>query len=181
VEQDLRAQWPAEREEMEAYPDEPQPVVDFDAVFIPDSPESVAMLAPQILYHDVSGLWLLGTSAWQSPQFLDQASDYTQGAMFTAGFFEESSRPGVASFVEAYRRRCGAAPGILAATGFDTIRLLSLLLHEREIRTRIDLRLALEDCSPFPGVTGDISFDGTGEVEKEPFLLTVHGSEFIEF
>jgi hypothetical protein len=39
----------------------------------------------------------------------------------------------------------------------------------------------MKDCAPFSGVTGDISFDETGEVEKDPFLLTVHGSRFIEF
>ncbi|HDR16505.1 MAG TPA: hypothetical protein ENN79_13685 [Desulfobacteraceae bacterium] len=175
------AQWPAERVEMEAYPEGPQPSVDFDAVFMPDSYEAVAMLAPQILYYDITGLWLLGTSAWQSPLLLEQASEYIQGAVFPTGFFHESKRPGVELFVEKYRSWFGSDPGILAATGYDTIRFLCRLLKEQEIRTRIDLRLGMQYCKPFPGVTGEVSFDETGEVEKDPFLLTVHGSEFIEF
>ncbi len=178
---ELYAQWPAEREEMEARLDGPQPFVDFEAVFIPDSYETVAMLAPQILYYDISGLWLLGTSAWKSSQLLEHASEYIQRVMFSAGFFDESTRPGVDSFVKTYRAWYGSDPDILAATGYDTIKFLLWILNQQEISNRILLRLAMKDCEPFSGVTGDISFDETGEVEKDPFLLTVHGSRFIEF
>jgi ABC-type branched-subunit amino acid transport system substrate-binding protein len=178
----IHAQWPAEREEMEAPSSEgPEPFVDFDAIFIPDSYETVAMLAPQILYYDITGLWLLGTSAWKSPLLLEHAWEYLQRAIFSTGFFDESTRPGVDSFVKTYRAWYGSDPGVLAATGYDTINFLMRILHDQEISNRMLLRLAMEDCEPFSGVTGDISFDETGEVEKDPFLLTVHGSRFIEF
>ncbi len=181
VEEKLHAEWPAEREEMEAYPEGPQPVVDFDAVFIPDTFEVVAMLAPQLIYHDVTEVLLLGTSLWQSQELLDQAAGHVQGAMFASGFFEGAGRPGVSSFVNTYRKWFGTDPGILAATGYDTIRFLAGLLAEEGAGTRINLRLAIAESPPFHGITGDISFDETGEVEKKPFLLTVHGRNFMEF
>jgi ABC-type branched-subunit amino acid transport system substrate-binding protein len=170
-----------DREEREGQPDRPQPLVDFEAIFIPDSYETVAMLAPQILYYDITSLWLLGTSAWQSPRLLEQASEYIQRSMFPTGFFEASTRPGVDSFVQTYRAWYGSDPGILAATGYDTIKFLLRILRGQKIRNRIDLRLAMKDSTSFAGVTGDISFDETGEVEKDPFLLTVRGGKFIEF
>jgi len=165
----------------EAPPEELQPLVDFEAVFIPDSYESIAMLAPQILYYDLTSLRLLGTSAWHSPLLLEQASEYIQSSLFPTGFFHESTRPGVNSFVKTYRAWYGSDPGILAATGYDTIKFLLDILRRQEIQNRIHLRLAIKDCAPFAGVTGDISFDETGDVEKDPFLLTVDGSKFIEF
>jgi branched-chain amino acid transport system substrate-binding protein len=169
------------RESVEGGSEVPPVSVDFQGLFIPDSYETVAMLAPQILYYDLTGLWLLGTSAWQSPHLLEQASQYLQRAIFSSGFFAESTRPVVDSFVKTYRAWYGSDPGVLAGTGYDTIRFLLQTLQDQKIGNRIHLRLAIKDCAPFPGVTGDISFDDTGDVEKDPYLLTVRGSRFTEF
>jgi ABC-type branched-subunit amino acid transport system substrate-binding protein len=65
----------------------------------------------------------------------------------------------------------------LAANGYDTIRLIKDILSKNVIRSRIDFQKALSG-NTFRGVTGEISFDSQGEVQKEPFLLTVYGREF---
>ena len=49
-------------------PDSPQPVINFQALYIPDGPERVGMLAPQLAYYDITGVTLLGTSLWLRPQ-----------------------------------------------------------------------------------------------------------------
>jgi len=117
-----------EDEEESIYPEEPQPIIDFDAIFIPDSFQRVAMIAPQLAFHDVLGVQLLGTSAWQSPKLVEMAKDYIQGALFCSGFVGDSEEPGVRVFVEEYRENFDADPGMLAAYGYDTIRLLKKVL-----------------------------------------------------
>jgi ABC-type branched-subunit amino acid transport system substrate-binding protein len=170
-----------EEEESRIYPDKPEPIIDFDAVFIPDNFQRVSMIAPQLLYHDISNVLLMGTSLWQDSRLIDMAGDYVQGALFPSGFFIDSSNPEGASFVEDYTSNFEALPGILAATGYDTIRLLSKLMKEKEIHTRRQLRRALLSCRDFEGVTGTISFDSQGEVEKEPVLLTIVKRKMILF
>ena len=44
------------------------PIIDFDAVFIPDTYQRVAMIAPQLAFYDVLGVRLMGTRLWHSPQ-----------------------------------------------------------------------------------------------------------------
>ena len=66
-------------------------------------------------------------------------------------------------------------PGILAATGYDTVGLLKHMMTFNSVRTRGELRDALLECRDFPGLTGNVVFDPDGEVEKEPLLLTIMG------
>jgi outer membrane PBP1 activator LpoA protein len=46
-------------------------VVDFDAVFIPDSSEKAGLIAPQLAFYDIDDVLLLGTNLWHSDQLID--------------------------------------------------------------------------------------------------------------
>jgi ABC-type branched-subunit amino acid transport system substrate-binding protein len=107
------------------------------------------------------------------------AKDYIQGALFCSGFVGDSEEAGVRIFVEEYRDNFDADPGILAANGYDTIRLLKQVLSDKEIRTRKDLVNALLGSQGFYGVSGVITFDPNGEAEKEPILLTISGNSMV--
>ena len=177
--QALREMRPPEQEESELEPEGPEPIIDFDAVFIPDNFQRVAMIAPQLAYHDVLDVQLMGTNLWQSPQLTEMAGDYVQDAIFPSGFVEMPGEPGVQSFVRDFRENFDASPGILAATGYDTIRLLKEVMALEGIRTRKDVQKALLEFQDFSGVTGDISFNSEGEAEKVPLLLTISGKGMI--
>jgi ABC-type branched-subunit amino acid transport system substrate-binding protein len=172
----LREMRTPEEEEITIFSEEPEPIIDFDAVFIPDNFQRVAMIAPQLVYHDVMDVLLMGTSLWQSPQLIEMAGDYVQGALFSSGFFEGLEDPAVKGFVQAYEANFDAVPGILAATGHDTIKFVQELIAQENIRTRRDLHKALFNYYFFNGVTGNMSFDSEGEVEKEPLLLMISGN-----
>jgi ABC-type branched-subunit amino acid transport system substrate-binding protein len=165
-----------EEEESVIGSEDPQPIVDFDAVFIPDNFERVAMVAPQLVFYNVLDVQLLGTSLWQGAPLVDLTGEYVQGAVFSSGFFEESEVGGVDSFVEDYRSNFGSDPGVLAATGYDTMRLVKHILAAGGIRTRRDLREHLVSGDGFQGVTGRMVFNEQGEVQKQPFLLRVSGN-----
>jgi len=118
---------------------------------------------------------LIGTSLWQSPQLIETARDYVQGAIFPSGFFERSRKPEVRTFITAYKANFGSDPGMLAAVGYDTIRLLQKIMEGEDVNTRKDIRNELFRIQDFKGVTGDIVFDSQGELQNEPFLLTISG------
>lgn len=164
-----------DEEESVIFQEEPAPIIDFEAVFLPDNFQRVALIAPQLVYHNLSDVFLMGTSLWQSPLLLETAKDYVQGAVFTSGFFEGAGEPGVIAFLEEYRADFGSNPGVLAASGYDTIRLLREILTSEEARTRRDVQRALSEHQGFAGITGDIVFDSMGELEKDPLLVTISG------
>ncbi|MEE8299841.1 MAG: penicillin-binding protein activator [Desulfatiglandales bacterium] len=161
--------------------DEPKSIIDFDAVFIPDSHERVALIASQLAFHDVVGVRLLGTNLWNSPQLIEIAGKYVHGALFPSGFFPGSGYIGVDSFVDQYKANFGQQPGLLAAMGYDTIRMVKGILRgeERDIRTREGLRSALAENSNFDGVTGSMVFDDNRRAKRDLLLLTVSGRHFL--
>jgi branched-chain amino acid transport system substrate-binding protein len=154
---------------------DPEPVIDFDAIFIPDNSQKVALIAPQFPFHNVFNVRLLGTSLWQSPDLLEQGADYLQGAIFPSGFYA----PEAEDFVNLYNENFDTKPGILAATGYDTIRFLNHLMRTQLPRTRRDLQQALLTCCDFQGIRGPVSFDDHREATTPPLLLTVKGTQFI--
>jgi ABC-type branched-subunit amino acid transport system substrate-binding protein len=154
--------------------EEPEPIIDFDAIFIPDNYQQVALIAPQFPYYSIFNIPLLGTSLWQSMNLIDTAGDYVQGAVFTSGFFPGSNAGQQKDFIRLYRETFDSDPGILAANGFDTMRFVKSFINDIPIKTRKDFKDGISQYIIY-GVTGEISFDYRGEVEKTPVLLTVAG------
>lgn len=164
-----------EAEEKEDEEEEPEPIVDFDAIFIPDNYQQVALIAPQFPFYGIFNVHFLGTSLWQSPELIKMAGDYVQRAIFPSGFFKKSKSDTVREFVKAYKQNFDSEPGILAANGYDTICFLKNLVAKGTIRTRKNFREEIFQYDDFYGVTGTITFDHQGEVEKDPVLLTITG------
>jgi branched-chain amino acid transport system substrate-binding protein len=161
--------------------EKPEPIIDFDAVFIPDSYERVGLIASQLAYYDVVGVRLLGTNLWNSPELIEIAGKYVHGALFPSGFFPGSGYKGVDAFVNQYRANFGEEPRLLAAIGYDTIRVVKEILKEKgkDIKTRRALRLALAASENFDGVTGPMVFDDNRRAKRNPLLLTVSGRHFL--
>lgn len=179
VQEKLARLWIPEKEEEALYPEAPQPLIEFDAVFIPDAFQRVAMIAPQLAFYDVLGVRLVGTSPWQSPQLIQLAGKHVQEAIFTSGFFEGSENEEVRDFSSQYRDSVDAEPNTLAATAYDTIRFLGEVLKEGNIRTRKDVKAALLAHGHFQGFTGRVYFGPEGEAHQTPLLLTVSGKAFV--
>ena len=154
---------------------DPEPIVEFDAVFIPDSFQKVALIAPQFPFHDVFNIRFLGTSLWQSPELLEQGADYLQGALFPTGFFAETE----VAFVERYRENFDSDPSLLAAIGYDTVRYLNHIMESHAPKTRRSLQQALLLHQDFEGLRGVLSFDANREATTPAILLTIRGKRFV--
>ncbi|MEW5723003.1 MAG: penicillin-binding protein activator [Thermodesulfobacteriota bacterium] len=155
--------------------------VPFEAVFLPDSYNKVAMIAPQFAFHDITTLRFLGTSLWHTPNLLSSAARYVQGCVVPTAFFAGREAPEVKQFLEAFRAEKGdptAEPTQFEAYGYDAGMLLLYMMDRRHVATREELVQALGGLGPFPGVTGRFNFDQDGEYKSEPILLTVEGTEF---
>lgn len=159
---------------------EPPPIVDFEAVFIPDSPAKAAMIIPQLAFYDVIGVQLIGTNLWHTPKFIEHSRPYAEGALMVDGFFPGSKNPQVRDFVARFEAIYGRTPRFIEAVAYDSAMILLEIISRPEPRTRTQIRDRLFDSGRYPGVTGDIIFDRTGEARKGLHLLQVAGGRFIE-
>lgn len=155
------------------------PIVDFDALFIPESHEKVVLIAPQLAFHEAGNVRLLGSSSWHHPDLVPIARHHVDGALFTAHFFEESEVLWVRDFARRYRETYDAAPEAFAAQGYDAA-TLALDQLARGHRSRDELRQALLSVRNFPGVTGVLSMRPDGNARKRPFLLAVERGHVLQ-
>jgi ABC-type branched-subunit amino acid transport system substrate-binding protein len=170
------------------------PVIDFDAIFIPDFANNVALIAPALAVEDVvtqtcdpkeaerirkvtgredlKPVQLLGANGWDDPALIEKAGRYVDCAIFVDGFFSRSERADTKAFTAAFQTRYGHPPSILEASAYDAARMIRSAL-EAGAGTRDAVRDRLATLRGFPGATGTLSFDARREVAKPLFYLTV--------
>jgi len=148
------------------------PLVDFDALFIPDNYQNLVLIAPQLAFHEAGGARILAPDGAYDRELLRLAHEHLRGALFAAHFFPESSVPWVRGFASGYEEVYGDVPDAFAAASYDAVRLLALQLAEGK-GERESLRDGMLSLVPYPGVSGVIGVDELGEMRKRPFLLGV--------
>jgi ABC-type branched-subunit amino acid transport system substrate-binding protein len=160
--------------------DEPEPIVDFDAIFIPDSPGKAGQIVPQLAYYDVKDVYILGTNLWHSDSLIKIAQQYVQGAVMPDGFFAASPSPRVQKFVRDFEETYQETPDFIEAIVYDTAMILFNVVSREQIRYRSEIRDELLNLDAFPGVTGLTRFDENGDAQKKLYLLRVKGKKFVE-
>jgi ABC-type branched-subunit amino acid transport system substrate-binding protein/TolA-binding protein len=160
--------------------EEPEPIVDFDAIFIPDSPGIAGLIVPQLAYYDIKDVYLLGTNLWHSDSLIRIANQYVQGAVMPDGFFAESTSPAVRKFVTTFEETYQEKPDFIEAVVYDSAMILFHAVSRPHIRYRNEIRDELLNLENFPGITGYTRFDKNGEVQKKLYLLRIKGKRFVE-
>ena len=160
--------------------EDPEPIIDFEAVFIPDAATQAGLIAPQLAFNDIENVLLLGTNLWHSSKLIDMARDYVQGAVMTDAFFSSSASPVVKSFVDAFENTFGETPTFIEALSYDTAMLLFQTLSRPDVGFGESIRDALLAVRDYQGVTGQTSVAADGDVRKRLYLLKIKGDRFVE-
>lgn len=182
---------------MEGCGDLAKPIVDFEALFIPDSYRNVSFVIPALVAEDVlvtkdrrtveayrkttnntsiRPVQLLGVSMWNDPELGKRLGRQIDGAIFVDGFDAQDGTPGVQKFLKAFEEAHRGKPQLVEAQAHDGAALVSALLSGAAgAKTRDALRAALAATKDFPGVTGLIRFDEQGDSATTPHFFQVDG------
>jgi len=181
-----------------------RPIVDFDALFIPDGAKNVALIAPALAVEDVvtnacdtrdleriaktmglknpkqvKTVLLMGANGWDDPTLVDPtrgAGKFVDCSVFVDGFFAGSARPSTQKFVQTFQETTRKPPNLLSAYGFDAGAVVKQLLGKQKPTTRDGFRDGLSKVKNVPGAGGMVSVNGR-ELEHPLFFLTVdHGA-----
>jgi ABC-type branched-subunit amino acid transport system substrate-binding protein/TolA-binding protein len=156
-------------------------IVDFDAVFIPDSSEKAGLIAPQLAFYDIDDVLLLGTNLWHSDQLINEAGKYVQYAIMADGFYASTTNEKTNNFIVTFKDHYGENPGVIEAFAYDTAMIAFEILNNSGVNSRKDLKEELINLRNFDGATGATSFRRNGDAEKMLYLLQIEGNKFIEF
>ncbi len=153
---------------------------EFEALFIPDSPQKVAVIVPQLAYGRLRPAYLLGTNLWHSPKLINTGGPSIQGSILPDGFFAESTLESVQQFVRAFQSKYKEYPGYIEAVSYDTAMMMLQIVSSPDIHFRSSIQKELLRPEGFSGVTGKYHFSEDREVQKKLVLLQIKGEQFVE-
>ncbi|PQM54424.1 MAG: hypothetical protein CL924_05355 [Deltaproteobacteria bacterium] len=158
------------------------PIHNFDAVFVAIGSGGVSNLSlifPYSAVYKMEKTTFLGDNGWN-----DAALPYAHGLrgvkklVFVDTFFPQDNTHAMQQLLRLherilYRHQNYLGPTPYTAYAYDTLMILMHLLNDEKNQSHWDLRNALVNMDNFSGVTGNLSFDEKGEVQREIKLLTV--------
>lgn len=147
------------------------PIIDFDAIFIPDSPKAMGQIAPMLAYQGVNTR-LLGTNVWNSNELIRRAQKNVDRAIFIDSSLTNDPNFRQTKFYRDFTRAFGEEPGVFEAQGFEAGVLLRKLLSEGQ-SSRSGLASALSRIRQFQGVSGPMSMNEHRELVRPltPFII----------
>lgn len=160
--------------------DQWHPVIEFDAVFVPDAPKKAGLIIPQLAYYDIRDVYLLGTNLWNSKTLLEMSGEYMKDTLIVDGFFVDSRSEAVKDFVAAFENTYERTPGIIEAVAYDSTMMLLQTMQQTATDSRRELKTALLQIQPFEGVTGRTVFLPNGEAEKDLHMLRLDRGRFVQ-
>jgi branched-chain amino acid transport system substrate-binding protein len=95
-----------------------------EVIFVPAYYPEAGLILRQARQLEIKARFV-GGEGWDSPALLQVAGKSADGAYYVNHFSAGNPEPNVQAFVQAYRRRYGAAPDALAALWYDGARLLA--------------------------------------------------------
>jgi len=157
-----------------------QPIIDYDAVFVPDEPKVAGQVIPTFAYRDVEGVKFLGPQTWNSQDFLVRVQAYADHAFFPDAFVAESGSARAKSYAEKFKTQFGQEATAMDALAYDAALLLeSVLSSTSESVNRADVRDRLKAVNNFQGVTGKISYKD-GYLMRDLKILSVKSNKIVE-
>ncbi|MCB1198767.1 MAG: penicillin-binding protein activator, partial [Deltaproteobacteria bacterium] len=157
------------------------PIIDFEAIFIPDGHHRARQILPALKYHDIRGVQVLGSNLWNTQELLKGTTGgELEGALFLDSFFIGKKSAVVQQFIQQFYTHYGYEPSILEAQGFDSLTFLIDILSSKKISSRGKLMQELYRKKDFNGVTGLTGFSKNREAIRNLTALMVSQNKIIE-
>ncbi len=152
------------------------PIVNFQALFIPDNTKALGQIAPMLNYFDVQNITLMGTNIWNQPSLITRGQQYVEGALFVEdrSVFKQAYKN--TKFYKKYIDTFEEEPSTFSAQSYDIAKLLSMIIKSGEKR-RVDVRRRLASLKSFTGAKGKVIINSRREMVSPLISLTVKDSE----
>lgn len=151
---------------------------DAEAIYAPGYFGDAALLIKQAREMGFEGLFM-GSDAWEAPELISIGGDSTEGAVFSSHYSAEAATtPASKPFVDAFQAKYNEVPSAMAALGYDAYMLVIDAIEKAGSADPKAIRDAIAATENFPGVTGSITINDTGDAVKDAVVLTVQDGAF---
>lgn len=159
------------------------PVIDFDAIFIPDKHRRIPVAAAGLAYEefpigefqitkDGPTVPLVGLSGWNNPELVTTGGPYVRGSRFVDVFLPDASDS--AAFVQAYQAEAGKTPNTLEAQTYTVGKVIAAAARQDAdskpafLQALLDAEVASATATGATGIA-----EGRGWVNHRVRILTL--------
>ena len=151
------------------------PIVDFDALFIPDSAKTLNLIAPHIAFNDITDIYLVGTTLWNQKHIIQKQSKYINKAFFVdTSLSRDSFRK--TKFYQQFTEIFQQSPGLFEVQAYEA----SLAFRQAiamGAKSRNEVRNALVKLKNFPGPIGPITVNKEGEFNRSLVVFKIKNKQ----
>jgi ABC-type branched-subunit amino acid transport system substrate-binding protein len=152
------------------------PIVDFDAVFIPDSAKAMGQIAAFLSFSGVKGVKLMGTNLWNTPGLAKRAGNFANNLIFVDSFIPATANH--SRFVQEYKALYNEEPSLIEIQAYDSALILRQLVAQGAA-TRESLTRELSSLKKFPGALGSLNMTQDREIQRPLMALTLEKGEVV--
>jgi len=124
-------------------------------------------------------LQLFGTGAILADELVAAGGDAVEGLMFpTVAFDPDDDSEAVRRFVQGYRDMFGEGFDVYSAHGYDAVLILVEAVEQDGLRAD-NISFYLNAMNPFPGASGETTFDGDGNARKFHRMFVIRDGQAV--
>jgi branched-chain amino acid transport system substrate-binding protein len=147
-----------------------------DAIFLVFYPEDARRFLQQLAEQRIQ-LPILATATFEDPAVA--TAPLADHVVFASPVPPSETDPNRASFVESYTKTFGSGPGVLSDTGYDAAMILIQAYAARGAEGPKAVADYIRSIKNYEGVSGRMSFNAEGDVQKPYKLRTVRLGKFV--
>ena len=150
-----------------------------DVLFTPQYYNEVPLIVREARGMGLS-LPIIGNDGWSDPQLLELCGTDCDGTFYGAHYIAAGATGATADFISAFEARTGETPSDVGALTWDAMQLAAQAIQNCGELTgelaadRECVRAGLAAVRDFEGITGNMTFDGSGDPIKCMVIATIH-------
>lgn len=156
------------------------PILDFDAIFIPDGMKALGQLAATLAYTDVKNVKLLGTNLWNAPGIGKRAGNFANNLIFVDSYSSADQRFQNLLFTKEYNQLFKESPSLFEIQGYDSALILRQLISQGAT-SRESLASALSQMNNLPGLLSPLTALEDREIVRPALALSVEKDQIVPF
>lgn len=132
-----------------------------DAILLSGDLPKAAVIISEARRHGINAP-IIGGIALNRKELATLVGKSVKDVFVPSNFNPNTNTPEVRRFVEAFRKRYGKTPDVLAAQGYDTVRCLAFAIQKAGSTSPPKMAEALRCANNLKGLTGMLQFTNTG-------------------
>jgi len=122
---------------------------------------------------------VIGSDGWDNQELIKMGGKDMEGTYFTNHYSPDVDRPASKAFIAKYTKKYNTQVDAAAALTYDSVYLLVQAMEKAGKTDPKSIRDAIASTKNFDGVTGAITFNGSGDPVKGAVIIRIENGKFV--